>query len=146
MAEGNAQSALGAHGPAAHIPRPTAPRKLSMSIAPSWSRALDAFPQTRPACAVRNPVMFVVYIGTRDDVVVVPGSYRARRGTRPVIPMSRSGCGYVLFANFAERSRRAQQAPGSALPPEAAVSAKKLADPTDRSRHSRVRAGSVLRR
>ena len=72
---------------------------------PIVKQALDRFvPQARPRRQVRNPVMFVVYVGQHPhDRSSVPGA--GRQGEAP--PGSSSGVSVwlwftVLFANFAE--------------------------------------------
>jgi potassium-transporting ATPase ATP-binding subunit len=148
MAEMIRNSALGAHGPAAHIPRPTAPRKLSMFDRALLGPALiDALRKLDPRVQWRNPVMFVVYIGS---IVTTLLWFQAAtgRGEAPawfILNVAIWLWFTVLFANFAEAlaegRSKAQAAALRGL--KQSVSAKKLADPTDRSRQSRVRADQL---
>jgi K+-transporting ATPase ATPase B chain len=148
MAEMIRNSALGAHGPAAHIPRLTAPRKLSMFDRALLGPALiDALRKLDPRVQWRNPVMFVVYIGS---IVTTLLWFQAAtgRGEAPawfILNVAIWLWFTVLFANFAEAlaegRSKAQAAALRGL--KQAVSAKKLADATDRSRQSRVRADQL---
>jgi potassium-transporting ATPase ATP-binding subunit len=150
MAETIRNSALGAHGPAAQIPRPIAPRKLSM-----FDRALlgpavmDALRKLDPRVQWRNPVMFVVYVGS---ILTTALWFQAvtGRGEAPawfILNVAIWLWFTVLFANFAEAlaegRSKAQAAALRGL--KQAVSAKKLSDPTDRLRQSRVGADQLRR-
>ncbi len=148
MAESIRNSALGPHGPAAHLPRPVAPSKLSMfDRALVGPALLDSFRKLDPRVQWRNPVMFVVYIGS---IVTTALWFQALtgRGEAPswfILNVAIWLWFTVLFANFAEAlaegRSKAQAAALRGL--KQAVSAKKLADPTDRSRQSRLRADQL---
>jgi K+-transporting ATPase ATPase B chain len=108
---------------------------------------LDSFRKLDPRVQWRNPVMFVVYIGS---IVTTALWFQALggRGEAPswfILNVAIWLWFTVLFANFAEAlaegRSKAQAAALRGL--KQAVSAKKLADPTDRSRLSRLRADEL---
>ncbi|MDB6091997.1 MAG: K+-transporting ATPase, subunit [Gammaproteobacteria bacterium] len=148
MAEIMRNSALGAHGPSTPFARLIAPRKLSMFDRALLGPALiDAFRKLDPRVQWRNPVMFVVYIGS---IVTTALWLQAAtgRGEAPAWFILNVGIWLwftVLFANFAEAlaegRSKAQAAALRGL--KQTVSAKKLGDPTDRSRQSRVHADQL---
>ncbi len=130
------------------VPRATPPNKLSM-----FDRALlgpaviDAFRKLDPRVQWRNPVMFVVYIGSIIVSALMAQAF-AGQGEAPswfILNVAIWLWFTVLFANFAEAlaegRSKAQAAALRGL--KQTVSAKKLADPTDRSRQSRVRADQL---
>jgi potassium-transporting ATPase ATP-binding subunit len=129
-------------------PRATPPNKLSM-----FDRALvgpaviDAFRKLDPRVQWRNPVMFVVYIGS-IIVSALEVQALAGQGEAPswfILNVAIWLWFTVLFANFAEAlaegRSKAQAAALRGL--KQTVSAKKLSDPTDRSRQSRIRADQL---
>jgi potassium-transporting ATPase ATP-binding subunit len=129
-------------------PRATPPNKLSM-----FDRALvgpaviDAFRKLDPRVQWRNPVMFVVYIGSITVSLLMAQAF-AGQGEAPswfILNVAIWLWFTVLFANFAEAlaegRSKAQAAALRGL--KQTVSAKKLADPTDRSRQSRIRADQL---
>jgi potassium-transporting ATPase ATP-binding subunit len=132
----------------APAPRATSPTKLSMfDRALVGPAILDAFRKLDPRVQWRNPVMFVVYIGS---IIVSALWVQALlgQGEAPswfIINVAIWLWFTVLFANFAEAlaegRSKAQAAALRGL--KQTVSAKKLADPTDRSRMSRVRADQL---
>jgi K+-transporting ATPase ATPase B chain len=141
-------SAVSSPGAAAPAPRATTPTKLSM-----FDRALvgpaivDSFRKLDPRVQWRNPVMFVVYIGS---IIVSALWVQALlgQGEAPswfIINVAIWLWFTVLFANFAEAlaegRSKAQAAALRGL--KQTVSAKKLSDATDRSRQSRVRADQL---
>jgi potassium-transporting ATPase ATP-binding subunit len=139
---------LGAHGPANAAPRATTPSKLSMfDPALVGPAVVDAFRKLDPRVQWRNPVMFIVYIGS--IVVSVLGVQALiGQGEAPswfIVNVAIWLWFTVLFANFAEAlaegRSKAQAAALRGL--KQTVSAKKLADPTDRSRQSRIRADEL---
>jgi potassium-transporting ATPase ATP-binding subunit len=148
MAEMIRNSTLGTHGAAAQSPRPVTPSKLSMFDRALVGPALvDSFRKLDPRVQWRNPVMFVVYIGS---IVTTALWFQALAGQGEAPPWFILNVAIwlwftVLFANFAEAlaegRSKAQAAALRGL--KQAVSAKKLADPTDRSRQSRIRADQL---
>jgi K+-transporting ATPase ATPase B chain len=131
-----------------HIARPMTPSKLSM-----FDRALvgpavvDSFRKLDPRVQWRNPVMFVVYIGSILTTILW---FQAAlgQGEAPswfILNVAIWLWFTVLFANFAEAlaegRSKAQAAALRGL--KQTVSAKKLADPADRSRLSRIRADQL---
>jgi potassium-transporting ATPase ATP-binding subunit len=131
-----------------HSARPMTPSKLSM-----FDRALvgpavvDSFRKLDPRVQWRNPVMFVVYIGSILTTILwfqaVVG-----QGEAPswfILNVAIWLWFTVLFANFAEAlaegRSKAQAAALRGL--KQTVSAKKLADPADRARLSRIRADQL---
>jgi len=132
-------------GPA---PLTAARRKLSMFDRTLLVPAVaDAFRKLAPSVQWRNPVMFVVYIGS----IVTSGLwFQALGGHGEAPPWFIANVAVwlwftVLFANFAEAlaegRSKAQAAALRGL--KQAVLAKKLADPADRTRHSGVRADEL---
>jgi K+-transporting ATPase ATPase B chain len=131
-----------------HTARPATPSKLSM-----FDRALvgpavvDSFRKLDPRVQWRNPVMFVVYIGS---IVTTLLWFQAAlgQGEAPswfILNVAIWLWFTVLFANFAEAlaegRSKAQAAALRGL--KQTVSAKKLADPADRSRLARIRADQL---
>ncbi len=112
-----------------------------------WPAVVDAFRKLDPRVQWRNPVMFVVYIGSILTTILwfqalggrgeAPGWYIANITIWLWFT--------VLFANFAEAlaegRSKAQAAALRGL--KQSVTAKKLADAGDRSRHSRVQAANL---
>ncbi len=141
-------SALGAHGPAAHPPRATTPTKLSMFDRKLVGPALvDSFRKLDPRVQWRNPVMFVVYIGSIVTTILWIQAL-VGKGEAPSWFILNVGVWLwftVLFANFAEAlaegRSKAQAAALRGL--KQTVTAKKLAEANDRSRQSRVRADEL---
>jgi K+-transporting ATPase ATPase B chain len=130
--------------------RPTMRRRLSMFdrtlLAPA---VLDSLRKLDPRVQWRNPVMFVVYIGSIVTSVLWLQAL-AGRGEAPSWFIANVAVWLwftVLFANFAEAlaegRSKAQAATLRGL--KQTVSAKKLADAADRSRQSRVRADELRR-
>ena len=128
--------------------RAPSPTKLSM-----FDRALvgpaivDSFRKLNPRVQWRNPVMFVVYIGS-IVTTVLSGQALAGQGEAPswyILNITVWLWFTVLFANFAEAlaegRSKAQAAALRGL--KQAVSAKKMSDATDRSRVARVRADEL---
>ena len=126
-------------------PRVIARHKLSMfDRSLLWPAVVDALRKLDPRIQWRNPVMFVVYIGSILTTALWIQAL-AGQGEAPgwFIFNVAIWLGFtVLFANFAEAlaegRSKAQAATLRGL--KQAVMAKKLASPTDRSRHSPVRA------
>jgi K+-transporting ATPase ATPase B chain len=141
-------SALGAHGPAAHPPRATTPTKLSMFDRKLVGPAIvDSFRKLDPRIQWRNPVMFVVYIGSIVTTILWIQAL-VGKGEAPSWFILNVGVWLwftVLFANFAEAlaegRSKAQAAALRGL--KQTVTAKKLSEATDRSRQSRVRADEL---
>src|SRR6267378_3141782 len=107
----------------------------------------DSFRKLSPRVQIRNPVMFVVYIGSLLTSILFVQALRGQ-GEAPasfILAVAAWLWFTVLFANFAEAlaegRSKAQAAALRGL--KQSVSAKKLADPTDRSRQSRVRADQL---
>src|SRR5580658_2008257 len=107
----------------------------------------ESFAKLDPRVQWRNPVMFVVYIGAILTTVLGVQAL-AGQGEAPawfIINVAIWLWFTLLFANFAEAlaegRSKAQAAALRGL--KQTVSAKKLADPTDRSRTSRVRADQL---
>ena len=137
-----------AAAPPAPPPRSSARHKLSM-----FDRALvgpaivDAFRKLDPRVQWRNPVMFVVYIGSILTTVLWIQALGGK-GEAPAWYIANITLWLwftVLFANFAEglaegRSK-AQAAALRGL--KQTVTAKKLATAADHSSHSRVRADQL---
>src|SRR5580693_7426413 len=128
-------SAPGAANPA---PRATTPTKLSMfDRALVGPAILDSFRKLDPRVQWRNPVMFVVYIGS---IIVSALWVQALLGHGEAPPWFIVNVAIwlwftVLFANFAEAlaegRSKAQAATLRGL--KHSITAKKLSDPTDRS-------------
>jgi potassium-transporting ATPase ATP-binding subunit len=123
-------------------------RKLSMFDSTLLGPAvMDAFRKLDPRVQWRNPVMFVVYIGS----ILTTGLWvqaLVAKGEAPawfILNVTVWLWFTVLFANFAEAlaegRSKAQAAALRGL--KQTVFAKKLATPTDRSRHSPVKADQL---
>jgi K+-transporting ATPase ATPase B chain len=134
--------------PPAPAPQVRAPHKLSMfDRTLMWPAVIDALRKLDPRVQWRNPVMFVVYVGS----ILTTGLWvqaLAGRGEAPgwfILNVAIWLWFTVLFANFAEAlaegRSKAQAAALRGL--KQAVFAKKLADASDRSRQSRVRADQL---
>jgi potassium-transporting ATPase ATP-binding subunit len=131
-------------------PRPTAKHKLSMFDRSLLGPAVaDSFRKLDPRVQWRNPVMFVVYIGS---ILTTALWFQALggHGEAPAWFIANVAVWLwftVLFANFAEAlaegRSKAQAATLRGL--KQAVLAKKLADAADRTRHSRMRADELRR-
>src|ERR1700674_1930977 len=100
----------------------------------------DSFRKLSPAVQVRNPVMFVVYIGSILTTILLVQALRGQ-GEAPagfILGITAWLWFTVLFANFAESlaegRSKAQAAALRGL--KQAVLAKKLVSAADRSRHS----------
>jgi len=109
----------------------------------------DAFRKLDPRVQWRNPVMFVVYVGALLTTVLWIQAL-AGRGEAPgwfIFNVTVWLWFTLLFANFAEALAegrgKAQAAALRGL--KQSVSAKKLLDATDRSRHTRVSATDLRR-
>ena len=134
--------------PPAAVSRPTAPNKLSMfDRALVGPAVLDSFRKLDPRVQWRNPVMFVVYIGSLVTTVLWLQA-AAGQGEAPawfILNVTVWLWFTVLFANFAEAlaegRSKAQAATLRGL--KQAVSARKLPDQSDRSRQVRVRADQL---
>jgi potassium-transporting ATPase ATP-binding subunit len=108
---------------------------------------VDSFRKLDPRVQWRNPVMFVVYVGSILTTILW---FQAAlgQGEAPswfILNIAIWLWFTVLFANFAEAlaegRSKAQAAALRGL--KQTVSAKKLADPTDRSRMARIRADQL---
>ena len=129
-------------------PRATTPTKLSMFDRALVGPALvDSFRKLDPRVQWRNPVMFVVYIGSIVTTILWVQAM-VGQGEAPswfILNIAIWLWFTVLFANFAEAlaegRSKAQAAALRGL--KQTVSAKKLADAADRSRQSRVRADQL---
>ena len=132
----------------AHAPAPRAPSKLSM-----FDRALvgpaivDSFRKLDPRVQWRNPVMFVVYIGSIVATALWVKAL-AGHGEAPswfILNIAVWLWFTVVFANFAEAlaegRSKAQAAALRGL--KQAVAAKKMSDASDRSRIASVRADQL---
>jgi K+-transporting ATPase ATPase B chain len=139
-----------APAPAAARPPGGTRRRLSMfDRALMWPAVLDSCRKLDPRVQWRNPVMFVVYIGSILTTVLWVQAL-AGKGEAPawfILNVAVWLWFTVLFANFAEAlaegRSKAQAAALRGLKQE--VTARRLADPADRSRQSRVR-GDLLRK
>src|SRR5579862_3380423 len=149
MAETIRNSVLGTTGPAAHhAPRPVTPTKLSMFDPTLVGPALvDSLRKLDPRIQWRNPVMFVVYIGSIVTTILWVQAL-AGAGEAPawfILNVAIWLWFTVLFANFAESlaegRSKAQAAALRGL--KQTVFAKKLASVRERSRHSSVRADQL---
>ncbi|HEY6923797.1 MAG TPA: HAD-IC family P-type ATPase, partial [Steroidobacteraceae bacterium] len=146
------QPALGARDAAAHAPAPShrasTPARLSMFDRQLVGPALiDSVRKLDPRIQWRNPVMFVVYIGSILTTALCAQAF-AGHGEAPswfILNVAIWLWFTVLFANFAEAlaegRSKAQAAALRGL--KQTVSAKRLADASDRSRQSRVRADEL---
>src|SRR5579862_6899894 len=151
MAETIRNSVLGTTGPAAHhAPRPVTPTKLSMFDPTLVGPALvDSLRKLDPRIQWRNPVMFVVYIGSIVTTILWVQAL-VGKGEAPswfIINVAIWLWFTLLFANFAEAlaegRSKAQAAALRGL--KQSAMAKKLADPADRTRHT-LTAATQLRR
>src|ERR1700687_2760300 len=123
-------------------------QKLSMFDRSLMGPAVaDTFRKLDPRVQWRNPVMFVVYVGAILTTVLWIQAL-AGRGEAPgwfILNVAVWLWFTLLFAHFAEAlaegRSKAQAAALRGL--KQSVSAKKLADATDRSRQSRVRADQL---
>jgi K+-transporting ATPase ATPase B chain len=148
MAEIMREATLVAPKAAAPASQVRAPQKMSMfDRTLMWPAVLDAVRKLDPRVQWRNPVMFVVYVGS---IVTTALWFQALagRGEAPgwfILNVAIWLWFTVLFANFAEAlaegRSKAQAAALRGL--KQAVFAKKLADASDRSRQSRVRADQL---
>src|ERR1700729_2046582 len=127
---------------------PTAPaarHKLSMfDRTLAWPAVADAFRKLDPRIQWRNPVMFVVYLGSILTTVLWVQSLGGH-GEAPgwfILNIAIWLWFTVLFANFAEAlaEGRSKAQAASLRGLKQSVSAKKLSDAGDRSRLTRVRA------
>jgi K+-transporting ATPase ATPase B chain len=135
--------------PAPHLPEKVVARhKLSMfDRSLLWPAFTDALRKLDPRIQWRNPVMFVVYIGS----ILTTGLWvqaLAGRGEAPgwfIFNVAIWLWFTVLFANFAEAlaegRSKAQAAALRGL--KQTVTAKKLASSNDRTRHSQVPASQL---
>src|SRR5450631_3164169 len=125
-------------------------QKLSMFDRSLMGPAVaDTFRKLDPRVQWRNPVMFVVYVGAILTTVLWIQAL-VGRGEAPgwfILNVTVWLWFTLLFANFAEAlaegRSKAQAAALRGL--KQSVSAKKLADATDRSRHTRVSATDLRR-
>jgi K+-transporting ATPase ATPase B chain len=125
-------------------------RRLSMfDRSLMWPAVLDAFRKLDPRVQWRNPVMFVVYIGSILTTMLWIQAV-AGKGEAPawfILNVAIWLWFTVLFATFAEAlaegRSKAQAAALRGLKQD--VMARKLAGPADRTRQSRVR-GDLLRK
>ncbi len=135
-------------GPTAQAPRPTMRRRLSMfDRTLLWPAVADAFRKLDPRVQWRNPVMFVVYIGSLLTTVLWIQALGGQ-GEAPswfIVNVALWLWFTVLFANFAEAlaegRSKAQAATLRGL--KQTVMARKLSDPADRSRQSRTQADQL---
>jgi K+-transporting ATPase ATPase B chain len=135
-------------GPAAEPPRFVRRGKLSMfDRTLIWPAVIDSVRKLDPRVQWRNPVMFVVYVGS----ILTTGLWLQALGAHGEAPawfiLSVAIWLWftVLFANFAEAlaegRSKAQAASLKGL--KQAVTAKRLANPAERSRVARVRADQL---
>ena len=138
----------GQPGPATQPPRFVRRGKLSMfDRTLIWPAIIDSVRKLDPRVQWRNPVMFVVYIGS----ILTTGLWLqalAGRGEAPawfILSVAIWLWFTVLFANFAEAlaegRSKAQAASLKGL--KQAVSAKRLATPAERGRITRVKADQL---
>jgi K+-transporting ATPase ATPase B chain len=133
------------------LPGPTAPtarHRLSMfDRTLLWPAVVDAFRKLNPRVQWRNPVMFVVYLGSILTTVLWVQSLGGHGEAPPwfIVNVAIWLWFTVLFANFAEAlaegRSKAQAATLRGL--KQSVTAKKLSDPTDRSRQVPARANEL---
>ena len=132
----------------AYTPIPGVKHKLSMFDRTLLGPALaDAFRKLDPRIQWRNPVMFVVYVGSILTTVLWAQALGGH-GESPSWFIGNVAIWLwftVLFANFAEAlaEGRGKAQAASLRGLKQAVVAKKLANAQDRSRHSRVRADQL---
>ena len=112
-----------------------------------WPAVVDALRKLDPRVQWRNPVMFVVYVGS---VVTTALWFQALggHGEAPAWYIANVAVWLwftVLFANFAEAlaEGRSKAQAASLRGLKQTVSAKKLANVHDRSKHTRVRANEL---
>jgi len=125
-------------------------RRLSMfDRTLMWPAVVDSFRKLDPRVQWRNPVMFVVYIGSILTTVLWVQALGGK-GEAPgwfILNVAIWLWFTVLFANFAEAlaegRSKAQAAALRGLKQD--VMARRLADPADRTRQARVR-GDLLRK
>jgi K+-transporting ATPase ATPase B chain len=130
---------------AAAQPSRTARHRLSMfDRSLLWPAVVEAFRKLDPRVQWRNPVMFVVYLGSILTTVLWFQAL-AGRGEAPawfIVNVAIWLWFTVLFANFAEAlaegRSKAQAAALRGL--KQSTLAKKLSDPADRSRHTAIKA------
>src|SRR6185312_9262269 len=131
-------------------PRPTARHKLSMfDRTLMWPAIGDAFRKLDPRVQWRNPVMFVVYIGSILTTVLWFQAL-AGRGEAPgwfIFNVAIWLWFTVLFANFAEAlaEGRSKAQAASLRGLKQTVMARKLGDARERGRQERVRADQLRR-
>jgi potassium-transporting ATPase ATP-binding subunit len=142
--------AVGGAGPAARVPSTAASRRLSMfDRTLMWPAAVEALRKLDPRVQWRNPVMFVVYIGSLLTTALWVQAL-AGRGEAPAWFILGVGIWLwftVFFANLAEAlaEGRSKAQAASLRGLKQTVLAKKLADARDRTRHSSVRADALRR-
>ena len=149
---GGPASAAGGMPPAppAGAPHVNPRRKLSLlDRTLLWPAIGDAFRKLDPRVQWRNPVMFVVYIGSILTTVLWVQAL-AGRGEAPgwfIFNVAIWLWFTVLFANFAEAlaEGRSKAQAASLRGLKQTVWAKKLAQPQDRARQSRVLADQLRR-
>jgi potassium-transporting ATPase ATP-binding subunit len=135
-------------GPAAEPPRFSRRGKLSMfDRTLMWPAIIDSVRKLDPRVQWRNPVMFVVYVGSILTTALWLQALGGR-GEAPAWFILNVGIWLwftVLFANFAEAlaegRSKAQAASLKGL--KQAVTAKRLANPAERLRVARVRADQL---
>src|SRR5450432_1204234 len=112
-----------------------------------WPAVIDAIRKLDPRVQWRNPVMFVVYLGSILTTVLWVQSLAGHGEAPPwfIVNVAIWLWFTVLFANFAEAlaegRSKAQAATLRGL--KQSVTAKKLSDPTDRLRHVPARANEL---
>jgi K+-transporting ATPase ATPase B chain len=135
-------------GPAAEPPRFARRGKLSMfDRTLIWPAVIDSVRKLDPRVQWRNPVMFVVYIGS----ILTTGLWLQALGGHGEAPawfilnVAIWLWFTVLFANFAEAlaEGRSKAQAASLRGLKQAVTAKRLANPGERSRIARVRADQL---
>ncbi len=125
-------------------------RRLSMFDSTlMWPAVVDACRKLDPRVEWRNPVMFIVYIGSLLTTALWLQAL-AGHGEAPawfIFNVALWLWFTVLFANFAEAlaEGRSKAQAASLRGLKQAVLAKKLASPRDRAIHSRVRADQLRR-
>jgi potassium-transporting ATPase ATP-binding subunit len=133
-----------------HAPHVTARHRLSMfDRSLMWPAVLDACRKLNPRVQWRNPVMFVVYIGS---ILTTALWIQALVGHAEAPPWFIFNIAIwlwftVLFANFAEAlaEGRSKAQAASLRGLKQTVTAKRLKDPRNRSVHERVRADGLRR-
>jgi K+-transporting ATPase ATPase B chain len=146
-------SVLGrAPSPATPTPTPVLRGRTRLSMFDRtlvWPAVVDSFRKLDPRVQWRNPVMFVVFIGSLLTTVLWVQAL-VGRGEAPAWFIFNVAVWLwftVLFANFAEAlaEGRSKAQAASLRGLKQAVSAKKLADASDRSRQKQVRADELRR-